>query len=285
MGDTTSGARSPRTRQVRRRVAVETVPDWREAFHAGWDYQRSGDVNHVSRTVTQRLQNQWDRYAADYQTGVTSQDINNIMKDYDPRTGNLYGYVRTTNSFAINEALYAPQNANRTDAEIFTRRDRRGRLRDLETVRTLDRLISSHKTKGNATYTRFSTPNAIQALYGLSDQQMNMLNSARTMTPAQLQTLNRAFAGKTGYSRAYTSTSANRSMNAFGNLRARHSAGMIYERKLYMPDGTPAYAVQRNAQESEVMFGRHANTRLMKVTVSDDGHIVMHEMFTGYRRR
>lgn len=266
-------------------ASSQAVPQWREAFQPDRDYQQSGDVDHVSRTVTGRLQREWDEFARDYQTGVTGRDIQNIMKDYDGRTDSLYGYVRTTNSFEINQKLYDPANADKTDDQIFTRTDRRGVKRDLETVRTMDRLINNHQTKADATYTRFSTPNAIQSLYGLNQSQMAMLGNARSMTPAQLNALNRAFTGKTGYSAAYTSTSANRSMNAFGNLNARHSRNMIFERKLYMPGGTKAYAVGRNAQESEVIFGRHANTRLMKVTVASDGHIVLHEMFTGYRRR
>ena len=178
--------------------------------------------------------------------------------------------------------LYDPENAGKTDEQIFTRTDRRGALRDLQTVKTLDRLINNHQTAGDATYTRFTTPESIKSLYGLNDRQMAMLNGARSMTPAQMRALNRAFSGKTGYSAAYTSTSANRSMNAFGNMRERPN--MTFERRLYMPGGTNAYAVGRNAQESEVIFGRHANTRLMRITIESDGHIVLHEMFTGYRR-
>lgn len=260
------------------------VPNWREAFSPDWDYQRSRDVDHVSRTVTQKLQQRWDAFSQAYQSGVTAQDINNIMKDFDWRTGNLYGYVRTSNSFRINELLYDPANANRTDAQIFNRRDRQGVLRDLRTVQTMDKLINGHKTANDATYTRFASANAIKSLYGLNDTQMATLTGARSMNQSQLDALSNTMAGRTGYSRAYTSTSANRSMNAFGNVNARHSRGMIFERKLYVPSGTNAYAVQRNAQESEVIFGRNANTRLMKVTVASDGHIVLHEMFTGYKK-
>ena len=199
----------------------------------------------------------------------------------DFSTGETWGYVRTRNSFAINEKLYDPANAGKTDEQIFTRVRRDGRS-DLKTVQTMDKLIRNHTTQANATYTRFSTGNAIKALYGLDDKQIQTLLRAGSMNPAQMRALNRAFAGKTGYSASYTSTSANRSMNAFGNP---HAKDMWFERKLYMPQGTNAYAVQRNAQESEVIFGRHANTSLMKVTVASDGHIVLHEMFTGYKKR
>lgn len=283
MGRGRSGRVGAAGRSVR--ASTPTVPDWKEAFSDGWDYQRSRDVDHTARTVSQKLQQRWDAYSQSFQTGVTQRDIDNLMKDFDYRTGNLYGYVRTTNSFEINKKLYDAANANKTDAQIFTRKDRQGRVRDLQTVQTLDKLINNHTTGQNATYTRFSTPGAIKSLYGFDDSQMAALSNARMMNPTQMNSLNRALAGKTSYTRAYTSTSANRSMNAFGNPNARQSRGMIFERKLYMPQGTNAYAVRQNAQESEVIFGRNVNTQLMKVTVSNDGHIVLHEMFTGYRKR
>lgn len=264
-------------------AASASTPEWREAFRSGTDFIESGDVDHDRRRVSYELQSEWDRFTREYQDGVTDRDMRDLMKEFDPRTGSVYGYVRTTNSFRINEKLYDPANAGKTDEEIFTRTDRRGELRDLQTVRTLDKLINNHQTAADATYTRFTKPDSVQSSFGLSREQLDNLMRARSMTPAQLRTLNRALAGKTSYSAAYTSTSANRSMNAFGNLRDRPDT--IFERKLYMPGGTKAYAVGRNAQESEVIFGRHANTRLMKITIASDGHIVLHEMFTGYRRR
>lgn len=157
-------------------------------------------------------------------------------------------------------------------------------LRDLNTVRTMDKLINNHSTRSNAIYTRFADKGAIQSMYGLSDKQLNALLNAKNMNATQLGALNRVMANKTGYSRSYTSTSANRSMNAFSDLRAHRSANLVFERKLYVPSGTKAYAPQMNAQESEVIFGRNANTRLMKITVAADGHIVLHEMFTGYKK-
>ena len=277
MGDTSSGRGT--MRMVRRPVSVQ-IPDWKEAFNDGTDYQRSGDVNHESRTVSSRLQREWDEFARDYQTGVTDRDIFNLRKQWDYRLGEGYGYVRSGNSFNINQLLYDPANANKTDEEIFTRRDRNGVLRDLNTVRTMDRLIDSHTTKNNAVYTRFADAGAVQSLYGLNDKQLSTLLDARKMNATQMARLNRALADRTGYSRSYTSTSANRSMNAFSNREK-----LVFERKLYVPSGTKAYAPQMNAQESEVIFGRHVNTRLMKVTVASDGHIVLHEMFTGYKKR
>lgn len=259
------------------------VSNWQEAFQPGVDFQKSGDVDHRTRSVTYNLQRQWDQFAQSYQSGLNNADQDALMKDFDPRTGDVYGYVRTTNSFAINKLLYDPNNDGKTDRQIFTRKDRRGRLRDLKTVQTLDRAIDSHSTAANGIYTRFCSPAAMQATFGLSDAQMAKLQSAGTMSLAQLRALNRAFNGKTSFSKAYTSTSANRSMNAFSNPNAKQSEGFVFERKLYMPQGTKAYASQRNAQESEVIFGRRLQTRVMSITVSSDGHIVFHEMFDGYK--
>lgn len=261
--------------------------DFDEAFAAGVDFAANGWVNHQSRTVSATTQQQWDAFTAAYQSGMTAADDRALMKDYQgvDRQGNdiLYGYVRTSNSFAINAALYDPNNAGKTDAQIFTRKDRRGVLRDLQTVQTLDRAIGTHTTQTDASYTRFCSPNAIQATFGLSDADMSMLQSARSMNASQLAQLNSAFAGKSSFSNAYTSTSANRSMNAFSNPNARQSQGFIFERKLNVPKGTNAFAVRRNAQESEVIFGRKLQTRMTGITISNDGHIVIHETFDGYR--
>ena len=261
------------------------VSNWQEAFQPGVDFQKSGDVDHRARTVTYNLQRQWDQFAQGYQTGLNNADQNALMKEWDPRTGEVYGYVRTTNSFAINKKLYDPNNDGKTDRQIFVQGAQRGHngMKDLRTVQTLDRAIDTHTTAANGIYTRFCTPNALRATFGLSAAQMQKLQTAASMTPAQLRTLNRAFNGKISFSKAYTSTSANRSMNAFGNPNLSHSKGMIFERKLYIPQGTKAYASQRNAQESEVIFGRRLQTRVMGITVNTDGHIVIHEMFDGYK--
>ena len=264
-------------------AATVSTRDFPEAFQDGVDLAAAGWVNHVSRTVTNTTQQQWDAFTAAYQSGMTARDDDNLMKDWDPRNDQLYGYVRTSNSFAINAALYDPANAGKSDAEIFTRKDRQGRLRDLQTVQTLDKAINNHSTQTDASYTRFCSPNAIQSTFGLSDADMAMLSNARSLNPQQLQSLNRAFAGKSSFSNAYTSTSANRSMNAFSNPNARQSRGFIFERKVNVPKGTRAFAVRKNAQESEVIFGRKMETRLTGVSISSDGHIVLHETFVRYR--
>lgn len=257
--------------------------NWQEAFQPGVDFERTGDVNHVTRTVSRGLQRQWDHFTANYSTGMTYADEAALMKEWDPSTDQLYGYVRTTNSFAINKKLYDPQNAGKSDAQVFTRRDRNGVLRDLQTVRTLDKAITTHQTQANAMYTRFCSPNAMRATFGLTPAQMGILQNAGSMSASQLQKLNQMFFGKKSFSAAYTSTSANRSMNAFSNPSAPQSRGFVFERKIYAPQGTNAYAPRRNAQESEVIFGRRMQTRIMKVDVSSDGHVVIHEMFDGYK--
>lgn len=72
-----------RGRSGRVSASAPEVPEWREAFHDGRDYQRSGDVNHESRTVSRALQRDWDEFTRGYQTGVTQSDINNLKKEWD----------------------------------------------------------------------------------------------------------------------------------------------------------------------------------------------------------
>ena len=72
-------------------------------------------------------------------------------------------------------------------------------------------------------------------------------------------------------------------MNAFSNPNAKQSKGFILERKINVPKGTNAYAVKKNAQESEVIFGRNMKAKLSHISVSNDGHIVFHEVYDGYK--
>lgn len=266
---------------VPQKQADEDENDFPEAFEDGKDYQASGDVNHYSRTVSRALQNKWDAFAGQFQNGVTQREENSLMKDWDG--SKLYGYFRTTNAMEINKALNDPKNAGKTDAQIFTRTDRRGVARDLQTVQTLDKVINNNKTLKDASYTRFGTPASVQRAYGFTAQQMQMINNAPNMTAAQLKQLNSAIKGETSMTYSYTSTSANRSMNAFGNPNARQSIGYTIERKINVPKGTNAYAPKQNAQESEVLFGRRMQTKLDHISVSKDGHIVFHEKFDGYK--
>ena len=264
-------------------TVTPAIKDFDEAFGAGKNFERTGDVSHVSRSVSSKLQSQWDGYTDQFGKPLTSKENALLMKEWDPLTGNLYGYVRTTNSFQINKALYDPNNASKTDAQIFTRRDRKGQLRDLQTVKALDKAISTHKTPADASYVRFGGENSIKAAFGFTDSQMQMLSKAGSMTPSQLAQLNANLVGEKSYSRSYTSTSANRSMNAFKDPKTKQAKGFYYERKISVPKGTNALAVKKNAQESEVIFGRNLQTRLTGVSISPDGHIVLHETYDGYR--
>ena len=257
--------------------AKNVQQDYPEAFHPGKDYQAVHGVDHVLRTVSRTTQQEWDAYAVQLNKGVTSADEAAIMKDFDWRTNSLYGYVRTTNSFKINEALYDPKNDGKTDAQIFSR------PQDLKTVQALDKSIANNVTPANASYTRFSSPNAIKSAFGLTSQELAMIQQAPQMTSAQLTQLNRVLNGKTSFSKAYTSTSGNRSLNAFSNPNAKQSKGFIFERRINVPQGTHAYAPKQNAQESEVIFGRKMGTKLAGISVASDGHIVFHEWFNGYK--
>lgn len=212
--------------------------------------------------------------------GVTAKDEKAIMRDLcwtpNHQGAVVSGYVRTQNAFAINELLYDPKNAGKTDAQIFSRKE------DRATVKALDKAIKNNVTQADASYVRFSSPNAIQATFGLTASQMSMLQQAGSMNASQLSALNVALAGTTTSSRAYTSTSANRTLNAFKDPKAIQSKGFTFERRISVPKGTNAYAPMKNAQESEVIFGRGMKTKLVGVSVGADGHIVMHEVFDGY---
>ncbi len=262
---------------------TSTPQDFPEAFAPGKDFQAVGGVDHNRRTVSRTTQGEWDQYSASMNSGVSVADENSIMgrRNFSiaPNANGDYtvGYVRTNNSFAINQALYDPANAGKTDAQIFNR------TVDRKTVKAMDKAINNHVTPADASYTRFCSPNAIQATFGLSAADLQTLQNASSMTPSQLAKLNRFFKDSKSVSNAYTSTSANRTLNAFSNPTASQSRGFVFERKISVPKGTNAYAPKKNAQESEVIFGRGMKTKLTGITVSSDGHIVLHEMFDGYK--
>ena len=251
------------------------IEDFPEAFKDGKDFIASGEVEHeYSRRASASVDRQWKDFADEFgERPWLDEDV--LYKEFDPSTRRVYGYIRTSNSGKINELLYDPKNDGKTDEEIFTRKDRSGRLRDLETVRALDKNIESHSTPRDASYTRFCDSSTIKAAYGLTDSQFNMLMGAGGMSASQLSKLNKAFVGRSSFSKSYTSTSGNRSLNAFQKF--------TFERKINVPKGTKAFAARNNSQESEVIFGRGMKTKITGITVRDDGHIVIHEMFDGYR--
>ena len=250
---------------------------WHEAFDPGVDYEASGDVNHKSRKVTGYLQHRWNEFA---HGDLSSTDKYLVTKDweYSPKEGKdvVYGYIRTTNAMALNKLLYDPKNAGKTDEEIFTRKDNAGQLRDLQTVKALDKAINSHKTSVDGTYSRYTDAESVMATFGFSEKQINDVAKAGMMTKSQLSDLNKMLAGRKGYSRAYTSASANRSMNAF-------KSKYVWERRLYVPKGTNAYIPSHNAQESETIFGRGMKTRIIGVSVENE-KLVIHEAFDGYKK-
>ena len=129
----------------------------------------------------------------------------------------------------------------------------------------------------DGTYSRYTDAESISKTFGLTTAQMNTIAKAGIMSKAQLSELNKMLGGKKGFSRAYTSASANRSMNAF-------KGKYVWERRLYVPKGTKAYIPSHNAQESETIFGRGLTTRIVGVTI-ENNHIVLHEAFDGYKKK
>lgn len=250
---------------------------WREAFDPGHDYEASGEVDHDSRRTSAELRFKWENFA---HGDVSSGDRFLLDKEWtEGPDGKMttYGYIRTYNSFRINEALYNPDNAGKSDDEIFTRRDRHGELRDLQTVRALDKAINGHTTSVDGTYSRYTDAEAIKATFGFTQDQVELIAKAGMMNSKELKRLNSLVTGTTGYSRAYTSTSANRSLNVFKDKK-------MWERRLYVPKGTNAYIPANNAQESETVFGRNLNTRIFGISV-ENGKVVIHEAFDGYRKK
>lgn len=252
-------------------AATTTTTEFQEAFAPGKDFEAIGGVNHDYRTVSRTTQTEWDQYTAQYGQDLTGSEYAMIMKDWDGQR--LFGYVRTTNAMELNKAFY--QNPGKTPDQIFSKRTKQGQ-RDLQTVQTLDKAINSHTTPNDGLYYRFCNPASLQRSYGLTAAQMNMVMQAPNMTSAQLAQLNKALSGSKSVNLGYTSVSANRSLNAFKNPNARQSQNYVIERRISVKKGTNAFAPSRNAQESEVIFGRNFGATFSHVTV-EGNHIVIHE--------
>lgn len=252
-------------------AASTTVPEFQEAFAPGKDFEAVGGVDHSARRVSNMTQTEWNQYVAQYGQDLTPSEYNDIMKDWD---GNgLYGYVRTTNAMELNKQFF--QNPGKTPDQIFSKRTKQGK-RDLQTVKTLDNAINTHTTPNDGLYYRFCNPASLQRSYGLTSSQMSMVLQAPSMTSAQLSQLNAALKGSKSANLGYTSVSANRSLNAFKNPSARQSQNYIIERRISVKKGTNAFAPSRNAQESEVIFGRGFDATFSHITV-EGNHIVIHE--------
>lgn len=251
--------------------ATQQTQEFPEAFAPGKDFEAVGGVDHSMRTVSRMTQAEWDAYTAKYGTDLSSSEYAKLMKDWDG--SGLYGYIRTTNSMALNAKFF--QNQGKTPDQIFNGRSKQDR-KDLETVKALDNAINTHSTPSDGTYYRFCNPKSLQRSYGLSDAQMQLVMQAPSMTPKQLSQLNSALKGSKSVNAGYTSVSANRSLNAFKNPTAKQSQGYTIERRIGVKKGTNAFAPSRNAQESEVIFGRNFSSNFSHITV-EGNHIVIHE--------
>ena len=247
------------------------VQDFPEAFAPGKDYEAVGGVDHTARTVSRTTQREWDQYASQFGADISSADERSLYKQWDGT--NLYGYFRTTNAMELNKQFYT--NPGKTPDQIFSKRTKQGK-EDAKTVDAMDRAINSHTTPSDGTYYRFCNPDSLARSYGFSQADMNVILQAPNMSKSQLAALNKQLRGSKASSPGYTSTSANRSLNAFSNPNAKQSKGYVIERRVSVKKGTHAYAPKRNAQESEVVFGRNFGVNLSGISV-EGNHIIIHE--------
>lgn len=252
-------------------TATQNIVEFPEAFMPGKDYEAVGGVDHDLRTVSRMTQQEWNDYVDKFGADISYADEAKLYKDWDGT--NLYGYFRTTNAMALNAQFN--QNPGKTPDQIFNKRTKQGR-KDLETVDALDKAIASHTTPNDGTYYRFCNSASLQRSYGLSNADMSLILSAPNMSKSQLASLNSALRGSKSTSAGYTSVSANRSLNAFKNPTKKQSPNYIIERRISVKKGTNAFAPKKNAQESEVVFGRNFGVNFSHITV-EGNHIVIHE--------
>ena len=254
-GRSGSRARLPRERDVDR---------WQEAWET-WDAGNSRSEN---------AQKFVDDFAGDFD--VTDAEEQVLYKSWAD-DGHPSGYIKTGNSFRINEKFYDPKNDGKTLEELFPRTDRNGTKIDIRTIRTMDKVIAQNTTKRNAIFTRYTTDNALKSVFGFTEEQVDdIVRYAFTGQDDKLREISEGFKGRTSYSKSYTSTSANKHANVFQH--------QTFERRIYVPEGTNAFACKKNPVESETVFGRGMKTSLMKITHEGD-HIVLHEYMEGYDTR
>lgn len=254
MGRGRSGSR-PRTSRPR------DTDHWREAWDT-WS-QSSSYLENKDKFIKD--------FAGDFK--VTPEEEKIIYKSWSD-DGHPQGYVKTGNSFRINEKFYNPQNDGKTLEEMFPRENRKGEKVDIRTIRTLDKLIDQNKTKRNAIFTRYTNDEALKSVFGFTDDQLRyMRRFANERNAAKMKELSDGLKGRSSSSKSYTSTSANREANVF--------KGSLFERRIYVPAGTNAFACKENPVESETVFGRGMKTSLMKITY-EGNHIVLHEYMDGY---
>lgn len=218
-----------------------------------------------------KIRKDWDSYVDSFGTPLKKKEAD-LIDGHDFVNGTpRRGYTRSENSYKINKALNDPQNVGKADSAIFDRKD-------LATVNALDNAIKTHTTPSDAHYTRFCSVGSLKNSCGLTDAQIGMINQVlNNPTDKNIGQLSKALSGSRLTSRGYTSTSANRNLNEFSKTPA-----LKVERQIHAPKGTNAYASKINFRESEVVFGRNLKTNVTGVSVSSDGHLVIHESYVGY---
>lgn len=262
---------------------------WQDAFAPG---QNFGDPSTMQRWQTPTTPQQraaftnWARQqgtSATYQEELQVYKRDNPSAPFDP--DKAYGYIKTKNSMKINAVLYDPKNAGKTVDQMkgFRRPD------DRKTVKTLDSMIAKNTIKQDALFTRYLNPyvdpkhgnyslnDTLQKTYGLTAQQAQMLLSAPKMNKAQLSQLSKSMAGIVGRNPAFSSTSANRTMNVFQNFP-------IME-EIKVKAGTNAFICGNNPKESEVIFGRGMTTKITGVrveTINNRTHVVLEKEIIGF---
>lgn len=249
-GRSGSRARVPRDRDT---------DHWREAWET-WDANNSRWENKQAFIKD---------FAGDFE--VTEEEERVVYKSF-ASDGFPQGYIKTSNSYRINQEFYNPANEGKSLEELFPRTLRDGTKTDIRTIRTLDKLIDQNKTKRNAVFTRYTDARALTDVFGFTSEQIQSLVDF-SHNPAKLKELSDGFKGRSTYSKSYTSTSANREANVFKYKE--------FERRIYTPAGTKAFACKENPVESETIFGRGMKTSLMRITY-EHGHIVLHEYMEGY---
>lgn len=169
----------------------------------------------------------------------------------------LDGYVGTGKSFSLNKKLYDPSAGPLSESQQ-------------KTVDALDKVISTHKTPKDGVFTRYVDDGAIKNTLKLSNEQMGLLKSIKSMDKSEIAMLNQALKGTMSESPSFSSTSA---------VSKHLFKGRPFKREISVPKGTNAFAT--NSFEHEVIFGRNMKTILNSVSW-DGQHIVLHESFVKY---
>lgn len=257
---------------------------WQDAFRPGQNFGDPSSLPRRQSAITMSDRMAWDSYVNGLNVVVTASERTNVQKRDDPlHPGDptkAFGYIGTYNSRKINAALYDPQNAGKSVDQIKFKRPQ-----DRETVKSMDSIIARNRTGNDGLFTRYqqaapgmTLAQTLQQIYpGLSNTLANDLANAARLPKRQLNALSRAMKGVSSFNAAYSSTSANRTMNVFQN--------MPIMRSIRVPGGTNAYTT-RNAAESETIFGRGMITRIVGIStnsVNGHEHVVIEEELVGFK--